>query len=267
MASDIKLIAIDLDGTLVHDAHHIPERNLRALQMVMDRGVTVAIATGRMHDSARRFVGRLGIGSDTPIISYNGAMIRLPDGGQPLHHVPVPAEAAVEIVQHAVEQCYHLNYYLDDVMYMTHLDHWAWLYHRRTGDFPSPVGDLRRFNGSEPTKLLIEDYPPRIDELLPVLQERFSSKVYVTRSMPEYIEFLNQNATKGTAVEWLAAHLGLQREQCMAMGDMLNDLTMIQWAGVGVAMPKAEQLVRDAADFIPEHEEEGVAEALEHFFG
>ena len=69
------------------------------------------------------------------------------------------------------------------------------------------------------------------------------------------------------AVKWLAGHLGLQREQVMAIGDMLNDLPMIQWAGTGVAMPRAAALVREAADFVPEHEEEGVAETLEKYFG
>jgi Cof subfamily protein (haloacid dehalogenase superfamily) len=264
---NIKLIAIDLDGTLVHNAHDIPERNLAALKMVMDQGVAVAIATGRMHTSARQFVSRLGIGSSTPIISYNGAMVRLPDATEPLLHVPLPADLAAEIVQYSVEQQFHLNYYLDDIMYSTHIDHWGWLYYRRTGDLPRPVGDLRRFTGCEPTKLLVESYPPETDRLLPLLQARFSEKVYVTRSMPEYIEFLNKEASKGAAVKWLAGHLGLQREQVMAMGDMLNDLPMIEWAGIGVAMPRASEAVRAAADFIPEHEEEGVAEALEKFFG
>lgn len=263
---DIKLITIDLDGTLVH-GDTLPERNVRALKRVQELGVTVAIATGRMHTSARRFVGRLGIDGDTPIVSYNGAMVRLPDAPEPMLHVPVPAELASEIVQFCVEQRFHLNYYLDDVMYMTHIDHWAWLYYRRTGDLARPVGDLRQFAGTAPTKLLIQCRPAEIDRLLPELQAQFSDRIYVTKSMPEYIEFLNKDASKGHAVEWLAAHLGVAREQVMAIGDNLNDEPMIRWAGVGVAMPKAHPLTREAAQFVPGHEEEGVAEALEKFFG
>lgn len=267
MSADLKLITIDLDGTLVHNSHHIPERNLRALQMVMDQGVTVAIATGRMHASARTFVERLGIHGNTPIISYNGAMVRLPDADEPLLHVPLPADVAAEIVQHAVDEQFSMNYYLDDVYYVLRVDHWARLYTSRTGDIPTPIGDFRRFNGSAPTKLLVTASPERIDQLLPVEQKLFGERAVVTRSMPEYLEFLNRDAGKGAAVKWLAGHLGLEREQVMAMGDMLNDLSMIEWAGTGVAMPRAAQLVRDAADFVPEHEEEGVAEALEKYFG
>jgi Cof subfamily protein (haloacid dehalogenase superfamily) len=264
--SDIKLITIDLDGTLVHN-DRIPERNIRALKMVQDKGLTVAIATGRMHASARKYVHELGIDGDTPIISYNGAMIRLPDATEPMLHVPLQADLAAEIVQYAIEQRFSMNYYLDDMLYVLRVDHWAWLYHSRTGDVPVPVGDFRQFNGNSPTKLLVTAYPDDCDRLLPILQEKFSDRVYVTRSMPEYIEFLNKDASKGHAVEWLAGHMGLQREQVMAIGDNLNDQPMIAWAGVGVAMPKAHELTREAAQFVPEHEEEGVAEALERYFG
>lgn len=264
MGTGIKLIALDLDGTLVHDATHIPEANLQAVRRAMERGVTVAIATGRMHSSAETFVSRLGL-EGTPLISYNGAMIRVPGATEPLLHVPIPADLAAEIVQHAVEEWYHLNYFLNDVLYVSCMDHWSWLYHRRTGNFPVLAGDLRRFAGQTPTKLLIAAQPEEVPALLAKEQALYGDRLYVTRSMPEYIEFLNPEASKGAALRWLAEHLGLQREQVMAMGDMLNDLPMIEWAGIGVAMPEAEERVRAAADFVPQSAEEGVAEAIAKF--
>lgn len=266
MSADIKLIALDLDGTLVHDAKRIPERNLAAVQRAMDKGITVAIATGRMHSSAETFVERLGL-HGTPLISYNGAMIRVPGEAEPMYHVSVPPDLASQVVQHSVDEQLHLNYFLDDLLYVTHMDHWAHLYKSRTGNWPALAGDLRCFDGQSPTKLLIAAYPSEIDALLPREQELFGDRLYVTRSMPEYIEYLNPAVSKGAALEWLTAHLGLQRAQVMAMGDMLNDLPMIQWAGLGVAMPMAEEQVRAVADFVPEHEEEGVAEAIEKFVG
>jgi Cof subfamily protein (haloacid dehalogenase superfamily) len=262
--SDIKLIALDLDGTLVHDAKRIPEANLQAVKRAMARGITVAIATGRMHSSAETFVSRLGL-EGTPLISYNGAMVRVPGAAEPMLHVAVPPDLAALVVQHAVEEGFHLNYFLNDVLYVTHMDHWAWLYHSRTGNFPVLAGDLRRFNGESPTKLLIAARPADVDGLLPREQALFGDRLYVTRSMPEYIEFLNPAASKGAALKWLAEHLGLAREQVMAMGDMLNDLPMIEWAGIGVAMPDAEEVVRAAADFVPGSSEEGVAEAIAKF--
>ncbi len=266
MSTDIKLIALDLDGTLVHDATHIPEANLRAVRRAMERGVMVAIATGRMHSSAETFVAHLGL-EGTPLISYNGAMVRVPGDPEPLLHVPVPADLAAELVRHAVDEWYHLNYFLDDVLYVTHMDHWSRLYYRRTGNYPVLAGDLRRFAGQSPTKLLIAAKPEEVPALLAKEQALYGDRLYVTRSMPEYIEFLNPEATKGAALRWLAGHLGLERSQVMAMGDMLNDLPMIEWAGIGVAMPEAEELVRAAADYIPDSPEEGVAEAIAKFVG
>jgi len=261
--TDIKLIAVDLDGTLIRDSHHIPERNIKALQKVLAQGVIVAIATGRMHSSACQFVKRLGLGADTPIISYNGAMIRLPEASDPLWHRPLPADLAAEIVEHAVQEQLPLNYFLEDTLYVPRVDYWARLYLRRTGNIPLPAGDLRRFRGKSPTKLIICARPEEAEELLMMEQKRFAPRAYVTRSMPEYIEFLHPEANKGVALQWLATYYGVSRENVMALGDMLNDLPMIEWAGIGVAMPHAAEAVRAAADFVPGDPEAGVAEALE----
>ena len=264
MNRDIKLIATDLDGTLVQDSHHISERNLAAVRRALEAGIHVVIATGRMHGSAAQFVQQLGL-DGVPLISYNGAMVRVPGEPKPMHHVPLAAELAAEIVQHSVNAKYHLHYYLDDVMYVTHIEKWSRIYVARTGSLPHPVGDLRRFNGKSPTKLLLAAAPEDIDRLLPLEQKRFGDRCYVTRSMPEYLEFLNSEANKGNALRWLADHLGISPDQIMACGDMLNDLPLIEMAGIGVAMPSAVEEVRAAADFIPETEENGVAEAIEKF--
>jgi hypothetical protein len=266
LATEIKLIALDLDGTLVPKSHDIPERNRQAVQRACAQGVTVVIATGRMHRSACQFVQRLGL-EGTPIISYNGAMVRLPEGEKPLMHTPLAADLAAEIVARAVSEGHHLNYYLDDVLYVTHIEHWARLYQQRTGDLGQPVGDLRQFAGQVPTKLLLTTHPQEIEALLPVEQERYEGRAYVTRSMPEYLEYLSLEASKGRALEWLAGYLGVGREQIMACGDMLNDLPMIEWAGVGVAMAGAQEAVREAADFVPVDPEAGVAEAIEKYIG
>jgi Cof subfamily protein (haloacid dehalogenase superfamily) len=264
--ADIRLIAVDLDGTLLVNSETIPPRNLEALRRAISQGVTVAIATGRVHQSAVQFVEQLGV-ENSPVISYNGAMVRLPHASEPLLHYTLDPSTASSIVQYCVSEGHHLNYYIDDEIYCTHIDHWVRLYIKRTNDVFHPVGDLRQFAGMSPTKVLLTAYPHEVDRLLPDLQDLFSKQAYVTRSMPEYIEFLNPQASKGAALAWLADHLGLRQDQVMACGDMLNDLPMIEWAGIGVAMPSAEEGVRAAADFVPGHETEGVAEAIEKYLG
>lgn len=260
---DIRLITTDLDGTLVQNATDVSDANIAALKAAMDRGIEVCIATGRSHQSASQFARRLGI-EESLIISFNGAMVRRANEDEPLRHVPVPAGEARVIVDMAREGNHSLLYFIKDDLYVTHMHRWAWLYLQRTGDRAEPVGDLRRFDGTSPTKLLIADEPDTVAELLERDIQRFKGRLYVTRSLPHYIEYLNPAATKGHALAWLADHLGVGLEHTMALGDQLNDLPMIEEAAIGVAMPGACEQVRDAAAYVAESADEGVAEAVRH---
>lgn len=261
---DIRLIGIDLDGTLVLNAHEVSQRNIDAIKAATAQGVTVAIATGRPHSSAEQFVERLGI-EGVPIISYNGALIRRPGDSEPLYSRPVPADLAAQIVQYCVDRRYHIHYYLNDTMYVPRMSAWSRLYWSRTGVLPVPAGDLRRFDGQEPTKILVCVRPEDAETVLSDGQQQYGERLFVTRSMPEYIEFLNAEAGKGKALQWLAAHLGIPMEQTMGMGDMLNDLELVQMSGFGVAMVHAQEPVKAAAKYVAESGPEGVGEAIEKF--
>lgn len=264
MSVEIKLIVTDLDGTLLHTPTDISDANVEALRAAMDLGVRVCIATGRSHRSASQFVQLLGI-EDSLLISFNGAMVRGSGSEKPLRHVTVPGDTAAELVRYCLEGRRYLHYFFGDDMYVTHMSRWGRLYMARTGDVPSPVGDLRRFDGQSPTKLLISDEPEVIAQILPEEQQRWAGELYVTHSLPEYIEYLHLQATKGEALAWLAEHLGIGLEHTMALGDQLNDLPMIRQAGVGVAMPGSCEDVKDGADYIANSGPEGVAEAVRHY--
>jgi Cof subfamily protein (haloacid dehalogenase superfamily) len=260
----IRLAAMDLDGTLVVGGHHIPPRCAEAIAEARRQGVHIILATGRMHHSAVDFAERLGLG-DEPLISYNGAMVRRAQSGETILHDPVPAEATVEILEYCIENRANIHYYVDDVMYVLKVDHWARSYLERTGSAPVPAGDVRRLPGKEPTKVLIIDRPERAERYLAEAQGRFAGRVYVTRSLPEYIEFLSVNASKGRALRAVAEHLGIPMEQTMGLGDMINDLPLIEEAGLGIAMHHAPESVRQVADHVTGPGDEGVAEAIEKF--
>ena len=262
--SGIRLIAVDLDGTLLPDNQDPSPANLEAIKRAMRQGAIVAICTGRPYSSADQVAARLGL-VDTPIVSYNGAVIRMPGEGETLRSVALEADIAAEIVNDCVQRCLHVHYYLDGTMYVTHMSKWAWQYYDRTGVQPVPVGDLRKFAGQRPTKLLVIDEPARISQLMPEFQKRYEGRAYVTCSMPQYFELLPLDATKAEALRWLADHYGLSLAQTMAIGDGLNDLPMIQTAKVGVAMAQAHEAVREAADYVATNQTEGVAEAIERF--
>jgi len=260
---EIRLITIDLDHTLLDAERRISERNRAALREAADRGVTVAIATGRTHESAEVYARDLGI--DAPIISYNGAMIRKPGDPEPMRHLRLDADVAAEIVETLVHEMIDFLYFLDDRVYAAKFDRWARRYLERTGDRAVIAGDMRRFAGSRPTKILMLGTPEQTRERLARFSERYGDRVYCTISLPEYMEILDPGATKATALRWLADHLGIPMEQTMALGDSLNDLEMVQAAGLGVFMPRADEDLRRQADFVPSDQDGGVGEAVERF--
>ncbi len=260
----IRLVATDLDGTLVTGGHVIPERNAQAIREARRRGVHIVLASGRMHHSTAAFAERLGLG-DEPIISYNGAMVKTAETGQLLLHDPLPAKLADELLAYAISKQLQIHYYLNDVMYVTRASHWAVSYYERTGSVPVPMGDVRKLAGGEPTKILVLGPADQAERLLAEGQRLYEGRVYVTRSLPEYVEYLNTTASKGRALRFVAQHLGIPLEATMACGDMINDQPMVEVAGVGVAMAHSPAPVRAVADYVAGEGTEGVAEAIEKF--
>ncbi len=260
---EIKLIGIDLDGTLVVNAEVSP-RNVEAIRAATSRGVTVAIATGRPHVSAETFVDQLEL-HGVPIISFNGAQVRRPRETEALYTAPIAPEIAAEVVQYCIDRRLHMHYYLGETMYVTRMSRWALLYLGRTGMSAVPAGDMRRFSGQAPIKIIVCVPPRDAPEVLAEGQRHFGDRLVVTHSMPEYIEFLSPDAGKGKALLWLAEHLAIAPEQTMGMGDMLNDLELVRMAGLGVAMAHAQEPVKQAADYVAKSSAEGVAEAIEKY--
>ncbi|MGC8669396.1 MAG: Cof-type HAD-IIB family hydrolase [Chthonomonadales bacterium] len=257
-----RLAAIDLDGTLLGPDHRISPRNACAVRALMEAGVTCVIASGRMHQATVRFAEELGITG--PIISYNGAMVRDVRTREVWHHLRVPAAPAAEVIRFCAEHGYHLNYYLNDHLYVAERGPWAEFYVRQTGSPMEVIGDLLPLQGTEPTKMILIDAPPTIERLLGLFRQRFGDTLYITRTNPEYLEFMNPRSDKGTALALVASRLGVVREETMAFGDGENDIPMIRWAGLGVAMADAGASVRAAADAVaPAHDEDGLGQFIE----
>jgi Cof subfamily protein (haloacid dehalogenase superfamily) len=261
-----RLIALDLDGTLLADDNSVSAENLAAIARAQEAGAEVVIVTGRPYVSAEVIVQRLGL-HDTPLVAFNGAVIRMPGYGETLHEETIPADLAEEVVEECVARRLHLQYYLGDTLYVTANHKWARLYCRRAEMACVPAGDLRRFRGQRPIKLLIVDEPPVIAALTPEFQARWEGRLYVTPSMDEYLEFMPLGASKGVALDWLSAHFGVPRERIMAAGDRSNDLPLLEHAGCPVAMPEGAEALQAIAAFVPPHQETGVAEGIEWFLG
>jgi Cof subfamily protein (haloacid dehalogenase superfamily) len=257
---------MDLDETLLGPDHTISPRNYRAVRAIVEKGVTVVLASGRMHATARPYAEQLDL--DTPIISYNGAMVKRPRTRDVWHSDQVPADLALQVMEYCAEHGLQLNYYLDDVVYTAAMTPWMRLYQERT-NCPTVVvpNFIETLRGTAPTKLLIVDSPEFTDRLQPALQERFGSRLYIVKSLAEYLEILPPQSNKAAALALVADRLGFSAETTLAFGDNDNDAPMLRWAGHGVAVANARPVTLAAADRIaPRFDEDGVGRALEEIY-
>ena len=265
----IRLLALDLDGTLIGDDLQISPANRAALAAVQARGVHVTLATGRMLRSTRPFAATLGI--RTPIICYQGALIGDPVGGAVLFHRPLAAALAQEVIAWLAAHDLSPNLYLNDNLYVAAQNPGTAFYARINGGIPvNAVGDLGAFlraAGTDPTKLsVVLANEAQAEATVAGLQAHFGDRVYATKSHPLFAETINPACNKGVALAQLAAHLGVTQDETMAVGDGSNDVPMLRWAGTGVAMGQAGAAVQAAARYVTGAQTaDGLAAALERF--
>lgn len=263
----VKLLALDLDGTLFTDDLVISVRTREAIRAAQARGVLVTLATGRMFTSARKIAGDLGI--DAPLICYQGALVQHRGTGEVLYHKTVPLALTHEIITATARRALHLNVYLDDRLYVAHMTEGALFYSQiNYGLKLNEVGDLHSWldgqGGREPTKLVIVTPQEQTDAVLAEFTAEYGERLQVTKSHPRFTEFTNIECSKGRALAFLAAHVGVRREEVMAIGDGHNDLDMLAWAGYGLAMPTAPQAVLDVAHSVClPLQADGAADAIE----
>jgi Cof subfamily protein (haloacid dehalogenase superfamily) len=258
----IRLIAIDLDDTLLRSDNTISPVDKAALRRAIDGGMKVLLASGRMVQSMRPYAEELEL--DVPLIAYNGAIIQEARSGKILYHNPVSAELACELAPLFRAAGIHLNAYIGDELYMDELTDWGKLYAQNARVTPYPVGDLVCRLGQPSHKLLAVGPPEVIDAIQKELQSKFASRLQFIKSKPHYLEILAPGVSKGLALQTLAADWGIDSGEVLAIGDAPNDLSMIVWAGTGVAIGNACAVVKEAAAFtVTDHDHNGVAEALE----
>jgi Cof subfamily protein (haloacid dehalogenase superfamily) len=269
-ASAIRLIVLDIDGTISGLNNTINPAIQAVVRAVQCKGIQVAIATGRMFHSAERFYETLNL--DLPLMAYQGALIQEPKTGKVHRHWTLAQSTALQLLDYfeQVEFQQHLSVhaYVHDRLYVRQITPESELYSERTGVTLFPVGDLRNLvQEREPTKLLaLSQDATHIDSLYTHLRTQYSpAELYLTKSIATFFEATNPLVNKGTAVQYIAEELlGLQPHQVMTIGDNFNDVEMLQYAGIGVAMGNAPDGVKAIADWVaPDVESDGAAIAVE----
>jgi Cof subfamily protein (haloacid dehalogenase superfamily) len=264
----IRLIALDLDGSLLDDRKHLPADNRAALQEADRRGILVSIASGRMISSIEPIERQLGI--DCILIAYNGAMVigQSRKGRTVLAHRPIPAAIAEFFIRFSREQGCLLNFYHEDRLYAEDGPQsrpFMELYSARTGAEYNLVGSLEKdFAGVRPTKLMLLTDRRERDRLHENLGSRFRGRAFITKSEPEYLEIMAAGVDKGSAFSSIEDHYGIPADEIMAVGDAENDIAMLRAAGLGVALANSAPEVRAAAHVVTErtNNQGGVAEAV-----
>ena len=262
-----KLCAIDLDETLLGTDHRVSERNQQAIRNAVAAGMRIVIASGRMHESTLAFAEQMEL--EGPIVSYNGALVKtVPAGDEWLHH-RVDADAARQVMEFCHQEKLQLNFYHNGLIYSEHDTEWLQLYTGRTGSpYTIEPGLIERMAGIEPTKLLIVNTEEFTNRLLPMFRQMFDGNLYVTKTTAEYLEFMPIAANKGSALQVVAEHYGIDPSECIAIGDSYNDIPMLQWAGLGLAVSNARESVKHVAHrIIGSNVEDGVGRLLSEVCG
>ena len=267
----IKMIALDLDNTLLLKDLTIPQETIDVLHEASERGAHVVISSGRMRAAAKRYADV--IGTTDSIVCCNGAEIYSGDG-KLIHDAGIPVETVKELVLLCEKKGIYVQlYWGDDIV----IERW----NEKTEGYPDAhnqkvieVGSWSdAVNGkldgiimqSSPKALLIAE-PDTVEDVIADISEAMGGRLNFIRSSQSYVEVLAPGVSKGEGLKILAEKLGIDSSEVMACGDNMNDMAMVTWAGTGVAVANAVPALKEAADYVASQERSyGVAEAVKKF--
>jgi len=260
----IRLIALDLDGTLLNPAFRVSEEDQAAVAAARERGVRVSLNTARWYGLAQRTARKLEL--DTPLVCHNGAHIKLPNDGPELLHLQIPADVAKEIAAHCDTHGFEAYSTIDGVTYM-----------RSPRDIdPARLPQDMRLENDHASRVNgpVTGFVVFGEDAVPSLVDRFADAyagelefpVGASEGVTPYVSIGAAGADKGRALRLVCEHLDIPPEESLAIGDAAPDVPMFEVAATGVAMGNAPDDVKAAADATaPPNTESGVAWAIRRF--
>jgi Cof subfamily protein (haloacid dehalogenase superfamily) len=265
--ADIRMVALDLDGTLLDSAKQIDDETAAALKSLCDRGVHVVIASARPPRGVRHIYQQLCL--TTWQINYNGALIWDESQKKPVYHRPMRADVVRSMIEIARDQFDEIGVHVEilDRWYTDRpVDHYV----TETGRLfqPDKIACVDEFCTAPVTKLMLMGEPHMLMKLEPLLLKDYSTKVTIVSTDSHLMQVMDARVSKAVALKKIASHHGIKREQILAVGDAPNDVGMVQFAGIGVAMENAHPVVKDVADWVaPGNDAKGVLAALRKYCG
>jgi hypothetical protein len=270
---DYKLICIDMDGTLLNDKKIISERNLRTIKLAYEKGVRIAVCTGRIFTSADFFSELLGVKS--PVIASNGAYIIEKDRNEVIYKGILGAEKCNKLLSVFRRFDIYPHYYTKDTIFTEKLIYSSKFYEKVNKTLP--MDKQIKIELVKDWNEVFHKYEKEIFKGIAVNTDldKIQAAKDALRGMEDFevvssrfdnFEVMNKGVSKGSAVKILADYYGITREQVICIGDSENDLSMIKFAGLGVAMGNGDDDVKAAAKYITDDNNcDGVAKAIEKF--
>lgn len=258
-----KLVAIDLDGTLLDSVLTVDPETVEFLQNLEKSGVHVIVATGRTWVGAQKIIAGLGLIGLT--ICYNGGLIYSQKNGV-LAEERIELDLARNLISCFQERNLFYKIYADDIMYV------PWM-NQETREFISSHGVYWVQKTEDcclqvpPNMMVVIENEKTCSDLQETSGKRWGGSVNITRSHKRSLEFLPLGVSKGSALARLASCLGIDQRDCVAMGNEMNDLEMLHWAGIGIAMANSPLALQESAVFVTEsNDNQGVLKALLKMF-
>ncbi len=263
-----RLLALDLDGTLMGPDLLIADTVKRAVADAKAQGIIVTVATGRVFNAALPFIRQIGI--DDPIICTQGAVVRHPVTRELYAHTPIPGVLAAQALEELRQAGIYVIAYVDEWTCVEgegpELDLYLRFHPGGESDLMLVPDLVEHVRETPPTKLLFIAEPDVLEQELASLSAHFTDKLSIVRSYAYFGEITAPGITKGAALAALAARLSIPSSDVVAIGDQENDISMLTWAGLGLAMGNAPHDVQTLADaVIPTVAESGVAWAIQNY--
>lgn len=259
-----KLIAIDLDGTLLRNNHDISEYSKEILKQLDKKGLKIVIATGRSYSSARHKI--LDLTLNQPVVCYNGAMIRNGKTHEILEHSSLKSEISRKLIEIARRDDIHFHGFYNGEFLHEKVTESSKLYQKTSG-LEGQVVNFDNYYDHEYTKgMFIADH----EVLVPIekeIRELFGDSIYMAFSKPFFLEVMDSSASKANALNRIIKKEGIKQEEVLAFGDGLNDAEMLEFAGKAIVMKNGVDALKEKYENTKyTNNEDGVAKYLEEMF-
>lgn len=260
-----KLVAVDMDGTLLTPKLEISKKTVETINKVIEKGVIFTLSTGRMYLAAIPFANMLNL--DVPIITCNGALTKCSKTGKIYDEKIIDKEHSAEIIRYCEEAGLSVSLYMEDDIYIKKDSDNLDIHIQLDEAMPKIVDNFDSLLDHPIIKIMFSSSDKyNLEKHTRVLNELYKGKLNFYFSLPHFVEIVHKKANKRNALENIAIKFNVKREEIIAIGDNFNDMDMIEYAGIGVAMGNAPDYLKEAADFVTHsNDEDGVRLVLEKF--